>query len=159
MAVTVRRATADDLDLLRPLQYRPELNLVDEHFAQQETGRLIFAVAVDGDELLGTAILDFVADQMTPELRNMYVYPSARRRGAGRALTRYIEDEARAAGHTAVYLAVDPNNYKAVPLYISLEYHPTGEHLFVDNPEVQQVEEGQQPSAHYAIYKKSLTAR
>ncbi|MBK7820705.1 MAG: GNAT family N-acetyltransferase [Tessaracoccus sp.] len=159
MAVTVRRATADDLDLLRPLQYRPELNLVDEHFAQQETGRLIFAVAVDGDEPLGTAILDFDADQMTPELRNMYVYPTARRKGAGRALTRYIEDEARRAGHTAVYLAVDPNNYKAVPLYISLEYHPTGEHLFVDNPEVQQVEEGQQPSTHYAIYKKSLTAR
>ena len=58
-----------------------------------------------------------------------------------------------------MYLAVDPNNYRAVPLYISLEYHPTGEHLFVDEPEVQQVEEGQQPSTHYAIYKKSLTAR
>ncbi|MCB0885620.1 MAG: GNAT family N-acetyltransferase [Propionibacteriaceae bacterium] len=159
MAVTVRRATAEDLDRLRPAQYRPELNLVDEHFAQQETGRLIFAVAADGDEILGTAILDFDADQMTPELRNMYVYPTARRKGAGRALTRYIEDEARRAGHAAVYLAVDPNNYKAVPLYVSLEYHPTGEHLFVDEPEVQQVEEGQQPSTHYAIYKKSLTAR
>ena len=159
MAVTVRRATADDLDLLRPVQYRPELNLVDEHYAMQEAGRLIFAVAVDGDEILGTAILDLDADQMTPELRNMYVHPTARRRGAGRALTRYIEDEARKAGHAAVYLAVDPNNYKAVPLYVSLEYHPTGEHLFVDEPEVQQVEEGQQPSAHYAIYKKSLTAR
>jgi len=155
----VRRATAEDLDLLRPVQYRPELNLVDEHYAQQEAGRLIFAVAADGDEILGTAILDFDADQMTPELRNMYVYPTARRKGAGRALTRYIEDEARRAGHAAVYLAVDPNNYKAVPLYVSLEYHPTGEHLFVDEPEVQQVEEGQQPSTHYAIYKKSLTAR
>ena len=116
-------------------------------------------MAADGGEILGTAILDFDADQMTPELRNMYVYPTARRKGAGRALTRYIEDEARRAGHAAVYLAVDPNNYKAVPLYVSLEYHPTGEHLFVDEPEVQQVEEGQQPSTHYAIYKKSLTAR
>ena len=159
MAVTVRRATAEDLDRLRPAQYRPELNLVDEHFAQQEAGGLIFAVAVDEDGILGTAILDFDADQMTPELRNMYVYPTARRKGAGRALTRYVEDEARQAGHAAVYLAVDPNNYRAVPLYISLEYHPTGEHLFVDEPEVQQVEEGQQPSTHYAIYKKSLTAR
>ncbi|MFT3889641.1 MAG: GNAT family N-acetyltransferase [Arachnia sp.] len=157
MAITVRRATAEDLDRLRAKEPRP--GLVDQHFALQGEGTIVYAVALDDETPVGTAVLDLDADRMTPELRNMFVYPDARRKGAGRALTRFIEDEARTAGHTAVYLAVDPNNYKAVPLYISLEYHPTGEHLFVDNPEVPQVEEGQQASTHYAIYKKSLTAR
>ena len=101
---------------------------------------MVFAVAFDGNEPLGTALLDLDADSWSPELRNMYVYPSARRRGAGRALSTYLEDVARKAGHTAVYLAVDPNNEKAIPLYVSLEYHPTGEHLFVEDPEVPQVE-------------------
>ena len=157
MTVTVRRATDADLAVLREHQARPDLNLVDAHFKGQEDGSLIFAVAFDGDEPLGTAVLD-TESELAPELRNMYVYPSARRRGAGRALTSFLENEARAQGHTAVFLAVDPNNEKAVPLYVSLEYHPTGEHLFVEDPEVVQVEDGE-ASTHYAIYMKSLTAR
>lgn len=162
MAIIVRRATEADLTALREQQTRPDLGLVDQHFAEQEQGKLIYAVAVEGEEILGTALLDFHAgdsDELTPELRNMYVYPTARRRGAGRALSRWIEEQARAAGFTAVYLAVDPNNEKAVPLYVSLEYHPTGEHLTVEVPEVPQVGEDQEPSDHYAIYKKSLTVR
>ena len=158
MSVTVRRATPADLGPLRENEARPELNLVDEHYQGQENGTLIFAVAVDDDGPLGTAVLDFDSD-LAPELRNMWVYPAARRRGAGRALTDYLEGEARAAGHSAVFLAVDPNNERAVPLYVSLEYHPTGEHIFVDDPEIPQVEGDAQPSKHYAIYKKSLTAR
>ncbi|AQP44188.1 GNAT family N-acetyltransferase [Tessaracoccus flavus] len=159
MAISVRPAEAADLDQLRAKQARPELGLVDKHFEAQEDGTLIYAVAFEDGEPLGTAILDLSEGQMMPELRNMYVYPEARRRGAGRALTTYIEELARQAGHAAVYLAVDPNNAKAVPLYVSLEYYPTGEHLFVEAPEIDQVDDGQQASTHYAIYKKSLTAR
>ncbi|NHB83868.1 GNAT family N-acetyltransferase [Tessaracoccus sp. HDW20] len=159
MAITVRRVTADDLALLRARQARPDLGLVDKHFAAQEAGSLIFAVAFNDGEPIGTALLDLESQEYAPELRNMYVYPGARRLGAGRALSGFLEAEARSAGHTAVYLAVDPNNEKAVPLYVSLEYHPTGEHLFVEDPEVQQVEEGKEASKHYAVYKKSLTVR
>ncbi len=119
---------------------------------------MFFAVALEKDELLGTALLD-LASEMAPELRNMFVAPAARRKGAGRALSQWVEQKAREAGHTAVYLAVDPNNEKAVPLYVSLEYHPTGEHLFVAKPEVLQVPDPSRASSHYAIYKKSLTAR
>lgn len=158
MPISVRPVEADDLDQLRLHQSRPELALVDKHFEAQSAGLLVFAVALEGDTALGTALLDNNSD-LAPELRNMYVYPSARRKGAGRALSQYLEEVARAAGHTAVFLAVDPNNAKAVPLYVSLEYHPTGEHLFVEDPELNQVEEGVAASKHYAIYKKSLTAR
>lgn len=158
MAISVRRVSADDIEVLRGMQARPELGLVDKHFEAQESGSLIFAVAFNDGQPVGTALLDLESEEYAPELRNMYVYPSARRLGAGRALSTFIEEEARSAGYTAVYLAVDPNNERAVPLYVSLEYHPTGEHIFVEEPEVQQVE-GRTPSRHYAVYKKSLTAR
>lgn len=158
MAIVVRRAEESDLPVLREIQARPDLSLVDVHFRAQSEGQLVYAVAFDGDEALGTALLD-LASELAPELRNMYVTPNARRRGAGRALSRWIEDQARALGHTAVFLAVDPNNEQAVPLYVSLEYHPTGEHQFVEEPEVLQVDDESKASQHYAIYKKSLTAR
>lgn len=159
MAIVVRRAEEADLPVLREIQARPDLNLVDKHSQAQAEGRLIFAIALDDGRAVGSALLDFESEQMLPELRNMFVIPEARRRGVGRALSRWIEDQARAAGHTAVFLAVDPNNEQAVPLYVSLEYHPTGEHHFVEVPEVEQVPDEERASEHYAIYKKSLTAR
>lgn len=158
MAIVVRRAEEADLPALREIQARPDLNLVDKHFEAQAAGLLEFAVALDGDQPIGSALLD-LDSEMTPELRNMYVIPGARRKGAGRELSRWIEDRAREAGHTAVFLAVDPNNEKAVPLYISLEYHPTGEHQFVETPDIAQVADDSEASQYYAIYKKSLTAR
>ncbi len=160
MPITVRSATEEDLDAIRQHLGQTDPRLVDEHFRLQREGRMLFAVALDEDaeELVGTALLD-LDSEMAPELRNMYVAPSARRRGAGRALSQWVEQRAREAGHTAVFLAVDPGNEKAVPLYVSLEYHPTGEHLFVEEPEVEQVPDPSRASTHYAIYKKSLTAR
>ncbi|MFV0429876.1 MAG: GNAT family N-acetyltransferase [Arachnia sp.] len=159
MGIVVRPVVETDLAVLRQREDRPGAELVDRHFEAAATGGLLFAAAFDGDAVLGTALLDLNAEAMTPELRNMFVFPEARRRGAGRALSRWIEDQARAAGFTAVYLAVDPNNERAVPLYISLEYHPTGEHLFVEQPEVVQVDDNDRVSSYYAIYKKSLTIR
>lgn len=159
MSIVVRAVEEADLPRLREQEPTPELQLVDAHFEAQRAGDLLFGVAVDGDEFLGTALLDLTSEQWAPELRNMFVYPDARRRGAGRALSEWVEERARERGFTAVYLAVDPNNEKAIPLYVSLEYHPTGEHLFVAQPELPQVEEGQEASKHYAVYKKSLTAR
>lgn len=159
MAIVVRLAEETDLPALRQLQAYPVQALVDEQFRAQQDGTLLFAVALDDDVLVGSALLDLASEEIPPELRNMFVTPAARRRGIGRALSNWIEDQARAAGFTAVYLAVDPNNERAVPLYVSLEYHPTGEHLFVDDPEVEQVADRALASQHYAVYKKSLTAR
>lgn len=158
MTIIVRPVTESDLPSLRELQARPELRLVDEHFIASQRGELIFAVAVEADEPLGTALLDFSPGPLLPELRNMYVSPQRRRRGAGRALVSWLEQQARLNGHSAVHLAVDPNNERAIPLYVSLDYLPTGDHLFVADAEVPQVAHGVERSKHYAIYKKSLTA-
>ncbi len=161
MSIVVRTATEEDLPAIRSHLGQTDPRLVDKHFRLQREGLMLFAVALDhdaGDDLVGTALLD-LNSEMAPELRNMFVAPKARRRGAGKALSQWVEQRAREAGHTAVYLAVDPNNEKAVPLYISLEYHPTGEHLFAEEPEVEQVPDPSRASSYYAIYKKSLTAR
>lgn len=160
MSIIVRTATEDDLPDIHRVLVKTDPRLVDEHFRLQSEGLMYFAVALDEDtnDVMGTALLDFNSE-MAPELRNMYVAPAARRRGAGRALSEWVEQKAREAGHTAVYLAVDPNNEKAVPLYVSLDYFPTGEHLFVREPEVEQVPDPSRASSYYAIYKKSLTAR
>lgn len=160
MSIIVRTATEDDLPAIRQVLVKTDPRLVDEHFRLQSAGTMFFAVALDEDtgDVMGTALLD-LDSEMAPELRNMFVAPAARRRGAGRALSEWVEQKAREAGHTAVYLAVDPNNEKAVPLYVSLDYLPTGEHLFVEEPEVEQVPDPSRASSHYAIYKKSLTAR
>lgn len=160
MSIIVRTANEEDLPAIRQVLVKTDPRLVDEHFRLQAAGTMFFAVALDeatGD-VMGTALLD-LDSEMAPELRNMFVATSARRRGAGRALSEWVEQKAREAGHTAVYLAVDPNNEKAVPLYVSLDYLPTGEHLFVEEPEVEQVPDPSRASSHYAIYKKSLTAR
>ena len=158
MSIIVRNATEDDLPAIHQHLSRTDPRLVDEHFRLQREGLMFFAVALDDEtgDLLGTALLD-LNSEMAPELRNMYVSPSARRRGAGRALSQFIEERAREAGHPAVFLAVDPNNEKAIPLYTSLDYAPTGEHIVVETPEVQQVSGDTEPSQHYAVFKKSLT--
>ena len=159
MSIVVRLVEEHDLPVLREHQARPDLNLVDVRFEASADGTMLFVAAFEDDQPLGTALLDVTEDyQWAPELRNMWVYPEARRRGAGRALSQWIEDEARNRGFEAVYLAVDPNNEKAIPLYISLGYSPTGEHLLVDDPEVPQVDASIQPAEYYAIYKKSLSA-
>lgn len=158
MSIVVRLVEEADLPALREHQPRPELNLVDVHREAAVAGDLLFVAAFDGDQPLGTALLDLAAEEWTPELRNMWVYPEARRRGVGRALSSWIEGQARERGFSEVFLAVDPNNERAIPLYVSLGYMPTGDHLFVDDPEVTQVEGDTAPSKHYAVYKKSLTA-
>jgi len=155
--ITVRPVSANDLPVLRDKQ-RIE-GLVDEHFTDAETGDSLFFAAFDGEEPLGTAVLDLRPVTYQPQLRNMWVYPSARRRGAGRALSTFADNAARERGFTEVFLAVDPNNEKAIPLYVSLHYAPIGEHIFIEDPDAFQVSEPSMASDYYAVYRKSLLER
>ena len=99
-------------------------------------------------------MLDLRDPDMLPELRDMYVYPHARRQGVGKALTQYIEKQAQGLGYEEIFLGVDPDNFEAIPLYISLGYEPTGNHRLLESTD----DEGDSPTAthHDAIYRKSL---
>ena len=64
-------------------------------------------VAVEGEELLGTASLVAAGPQdlphYSPWLASLYVPPTARRRGVAAALLRRVELEARILGFTRLY--------------------------------------------------------
>jgi GNAT superfamily N-acetyltransferase len=87
-------------------------------------------VAVDGDELLGTATWcpygsPFAQLAMQPhqgELRTLSVAPSARGRGVGRALVEDCLDRARAAGLTEVLLCSLPEMLPAHRVYARLGF-------------------------------------
>ncbi|GAA1397150.1 GNAT family N-acetyltransferase [Luteococcus peritonei] len=155
--VTVRRAEQADLENLRSNEPRPEQKLADKRFEEMTAGTGILAVAEVDGQLAGSGYLDFVDAELQPEVKNLWVYPAFRRQGAGQALWTWLEEQAREAGHTEVFLAVDPNNSKALPLFVNLGYSATGDHLMVDDPDTHQVVDPEQVSNHYAIYRKSLT--
>jgi ribosomal protein S18 acetylase RimI-like enzyme len=87
------------------------------------------------------------------------VYPEARRRGAGRALTRFLEARAAELGFVEVFLRVDPDNVAAIPMYIGLDYSPTGDHVVTTYESMD--DQGQEVSTEQtdAVYRKSLLTR
>lgn len=155
--IIVRPAEEADLETLRAIAQRPELNLTDEVFEGQQKGDAIFAVALRNDEVVGTGVLDLRESDLQPEVKLLYVRPKARRTGVGSALTAFLEAQAKERGFDACYMAVDPNNERAVPMVVDLDYSATGDHKFVESPDDEQVNDPTQRSEHYAVYRKSLT--
>lgn len=148
--ITIRPATDEDLPALSAHEPRPDSSLAQEHLATQSGGEVIFATAWAGDEPLGWGMLDLRESDLQPELSHLWVFPEARRQGVGRALTTWLEQRAAEEGYTEVFLLVDPDNSKAIPLYLDLDYSATGDHQL--NTDDATGEQG-----HHAIYRKSLT--
>ncbi len=151
--IEVRLVASDDLPALRAMEDRTDGFVCDLRFADAVKGSSHYYVAVRGTDLLGTVVLDLKPGPLLPELRNMYVYQHARRQGIGRVLDEFVEQVARDLDYDELFLGVDPDNYKAIPLYLSLGYEPTGNHRIVggDSPEGLPGE-----VFHDAIYRKRL---
>jgi GNAT superfamily N-acetyltransferase len=66
----------------------------------------------------------FVAADI-PEVA-IFLEPSIRNRGVGRALMRRLSELAHAAGHPTLSLSVRENNHPALHLYLDLGYAPVG---------------------------------
>jgi GNAT superfamily N-acetyltransferase len=60
----------------------------------------------------------------TAEIKRMYVAPEHRRRGLARVLLAHIEDSARAAGCTRIWLETGVMQPEAMALYASEGYQP-----------------------------------
>ena len=58
------------------------------------------------------------------EIKRMYVAPAYRRQGLARVLLAQIEDSARAAGRTRIWLETGMNQPEAMELYRSAGYDP-----------------------------------
>ena len=158
--ITVRLCTAEDLPALHALEPHPAAKIAQRHLDRQAAGGYFYAIALGDSEPLGTGVLDCdPKNKLCPELKNLWVYPAARRKGAARALTRFLEEEASALGFVEVFLRVNPDNEAAIPMYISLDYTPTGDHSLTPY----ETFDATGGSKHYeqldAIYRKSLLVR
>lgn len=127
---TARLVTSEDLDALHAKEAHPTARIAQRHFDLQAAGLYLYALVGDGSDIFGTCAMDLnPAGPLCPELKSLWVYPRHRRRGAGLALTQFFEQQAASRGYDEVFLRVDPENPAAIPLYIGLDYTPTGDHI------------------------------
>ena len=71
-------------------------------------------------------------------------------------LTRFLEDQAIDLGFDEIFLRVDPQNEAAIPMYISLDYTPTGDHKLTTYNYVDGLGNTHAREEMDAIYRKSL---
>ncbi len=127
---TVRLVERADVPALHAREPQPDAHFAQAHLDRQSAGNYLFAVAVDDSgEPLGIWALDARPGPLCPELRNLLVYPEARGHGVATAISRFLESLAAGAGFAEVFLRVDPENEVAIPVFIGLDYSPTGDHL------------------------------
>jgi adenylate kinase family enzyme/GNAT superfamily N-acetyltransferase len=123
-SVIIRKCQPSDLPAL--VRHEPSNSRIAEGFLERQTdGELIYATAWTGETPHGGAVLDFRAGPV-PELKHLFVYPGSRGAGIAGALCRWLEEQARLAGHSEIILAVEPGNTAALHLYLGLDYLPTG---------------------------------
>jgi len=156
--IEARIATADDLPALIANETSRTKGLSAEYLALQGQGEFYVVVGLIDGEVGGRALLDCRDDgtNLVPEMKVLWVFPNARRKGLGLAMTAALEDLARDLGYREIFLGVSPENPAAIPLYIELGYAPTGEHRQAVNVSVL-VTEAEPPME--AIFQKSLVVR
>lgn len=146
--VSVRAITADDLADIDFAATPNDASFGAANVQRADAEDFHFLGGFDGTVLRGYVVLDATEQTpLRPEMRDLFVFPEYRRTGVGVALTKALEEIAARQGYDEVLLSVDPENPAAIPLYISLEYSPTGDHRQVDGPAGATTE---------AIYRKSL---
>ena len=83
-------------------------------------------VAVDDDALIGSVAIRRIGDGGVAELKRMYLRPSMRGRGLGRALLAEAVRWASAAGCRSIVLDTSPAMAAAQGLYESVGFRRTG---------------------------------
>ena len=125
-AVTIRPATADDLDDIAaieravfrdPWSRRSFVDLVDER-------RAIFLVGVDEHRVVGYAVV--LTTGVECELANLAIARLLQRRGLGAQLLEEAMTRARAKGCTEMFLEVRESNAAAIHLYSSAGFQAVG---------------------------------
>ncbi len=162
--VSARLATDADLPTLVARESEAARGNAAESMARQAEGSHYLVVGLIDGQIAGHAALDFHEDNpLRPEVKNLFVYPEARRKGLGATISEFLEEKAAELGFDEIFLGVTPDNPAAIPMYISLDYSPTGEHRSALNLAVlepvgdQLITDGNEPTE--AIYRKSLRMR
>jgi putative acetyltransferase len=133
--IEIRRANQDDLAAVRRLfeEYAKDLgiNLAFQGFDEEVAslpgkyalpdGRLL--IALYDNELAGCVAMRPLADGVC-EMKRLYVRPSHRGRGIGKALVAWILHEAACAGYRAIRLDTLPAMTEAQTLYRAYGFAP-----------------------------------
>lgn len=138
----IEAATWDDPDVQR-LSEDQQTEIRARYGGKLEPGQApsaadvaVVLVARDDDgTALGCGALRPLGDGAA-EVKRMYVVPSARGRGVGRAVLAGLEDAARAHGWSTLRLETGPRQPEAVALYGSAGYRPIDAFgVYVDDPD------------------------
>jgi GNAT superfamily N-acetyltransferase len=110
-------------------QHYQHLQLTVDRYFSHETPLWLVTTAVGNDEIkIGCLWLGIAIDQVNglrhPNVFTIYVDPSYRRQGIGRALVGHAEAWAKAQGYTQMGLQVFTTNQPAIDLYQQLGYQP-----------------------------------
>ncbi|HHU38058.1 MAG TPA: GNAT family N-acetyltransferase [Propionibacterium sp.] len=160
--IETRLATAEDLPELEANETDKTKGLSASYLQQQEEGGYYVVVGLVDGKIGGRVILDTRDDDGTPlvpEMKLLWVFPSARRQGLGAAMTQHLEELARELGYEEVFLGVTPDNPAAIPMYVGLGYTPTGDHRSAINLSVIDGEGAGTDDPIEAIFRKSLLVR
>jgi len=121
-------ASPDAASLIAPLNAEllaafpePGANHFSLSSAQVSSEAGAFLVAYSDDAAVGCGAVRLL-DDSTAELKRMYVSPSVRGRGIGRALVEALEREARQLGATKVVLETGTRLAPAIGLYEAMGY-------------------------------------
>lgn len=104
-----------------------QTNLYSLAQAQFQPGAKVRCLCA-GDVMVGCAL--FGPDEHRADLFWIYrlmVSERERRKGHGRAGLALIMDEARRLGYARIGLSADPDNWKAIDLYVQMGFRATGE--------------------------------
>lgn len=146
---TLRPLTAEDVQRVQPHDAERAALLGESVALVGDRYDVVGAFTPEGD-VAGWVVLDARDGvELAPQMKGLWVYPKYRRQHLGVQLTQAIERIAAGHGFDEVKLAVDPESPAAIPLYIALDYTPTGDHYTATLRDGTQQRE--------AVYRKSLT--
>lgn len=128
--VAVNRALApphlkDAFEAYIARSLREEIDRIADYYREKQGG---FWVVVDEGAMVGMFGLEAVSSDAM-ELRRMYVDPSARRRGVGRQVLEFAENECRRRNRPKLVLSTSELQSAAVALYKSSGYRLVREEI------------------------------
>jgi ribosomal-protein-alanine N-acetyltransferase len=128
--LVLRRLGAFDLDLASRLHGEAFAPLGERAWTRQDMAELLASPGVAGwavqsdESVLGMVLCRVATDEA--ELLTIAVQPTARRRGAGRALLNTVIAHVRIAGAGALFLEVGADNPAALALYRQAGFQAVG---------------------------------